>query len=93
MGVPGKESAAKTIPNNDDNITAHRIGSVSSGQNGWQDFLNNKQGLWPRGNLAKLLLQGENGCTLSPTWAATSMGLSSLLLTGNALRLLHFNPQ
>jgi P-type E1-E2 ATPase len=34
----------------------------------------------------------STGWALSPTWAATSMGLSSLLLTGNALRLLRFNP-
>ena len=35
----------------------------------------------------------STGWALSPTWAATSMGLSSLLLTGNALRLLRFNPR
>jgi len=34
----------------------------------------------------------STGWALSPTWAATSMGLSSLLLTGNALRLLRFKP-
>ena len=39
------------------------------------------------------LFISSTGWALSPTWAATSMGLSSLLLTGNALRLLHFNPQ
>ena len=38
------------------------------------------------------LLISSTGWALSPTWAATSMGLSSLLLTGNALRLLRFNP-
>jgi Cu+-exporting ATPase len=32
------------------------------------------------------------GWALSPTWAATSMAFSSLLLTGNALRLLRSNP-
>ena len=39
------------------------------------------------------LFISSTGWVLSPTWAATSMGLSSLLITGNALRLLHFNPQ
>jgi Cu+-exporting ATPase len=38
------------------------------------------------------LFISSTGWALSPTWAATSMGLSSLLLTGNALRLLRFNP-
>jgi Cu+-exporting ATPase len=38
------------------------------------------------------LFISATGWALSPTWAATSMGLSSLLLTGNALRLLRFNP-
>jgi Cu+-exporting ATPase len=33
------------------------------------------------------------GWALSPTWAATSMAFSSLLLTGNALRLLRFAPR
>jgi P-type E1-E2 ATPase len=36
------------------------------------------------------LFISSTGWALSPTWAATSMGLSSLLLTGNALRLLRF---
>jgi Cu+-exporting ATPase len=39
------------------------------------------------------LFISSTGWTLSPTWAATSMGLSSLLLTGNALRLLGYNPR
>jgi Cu+-exporting ATPase len=38
------------------------------------------------------LFISSTGWALSPTWAATSMGLSSLLLTGNALRLLRYNP-
>jgi Cu+-exporting ATPase len=38
------------------------------------------------------LFISSTGWALSPTWAATSMGLSSLLLTGNALRLLRFKP-
>ncbi len=38
------------------------------------------------------LFISSTGWALSPTWAATSMGLSSLLLTGNALRLLRLNP-
>ena len=38
------------------------------------------------------LFISSTGWALSPTWAATSMGLSSLLLTGNALRLLRFRP-
>ena len=39
------------------------------------------------------LFISSTGWALSPTWAATSMGLSSLLLTGNALRLLRFKPR
>jgi Cu+-exporting ATPase len=38
------------------------------------------------------LFISSTGWALSPTWAATSMGLSSLLLTGNALRLLRYKP-
>jgi Cu+-exporting ATPase len=38
------------------------------------------------------LFISSTGWVLSPTWAATSMGLSSLLLTGNALRLLRYKP-
>jgi len=38
------------------------------------------------------LFISSTGWALSPTWAATSMGLSSLLLTVNALRLLRFKP-
>jgi Cu+-exporting ATPase len=38
------------------------------------------------------LFLSSTGWALTPTWAATSMGLSSLLLTGNALRLLRYNP-
>ena len=38
------------------------------------------------------LFISSTGWALSPTWAATSMGLSSLLLTANALRLLRFQP-
>ena len=39
------------------------------------------------------LFVSSTGWALSPTWAATSMGLSSLLLTGNALRLLRYTPR
>ena len=39
------------------------------------------------------LFISATGWALSPTWAATSMGLSSLLLTGNALRLLRYTPR
>jgi Cu+-exporting ATPase len=39
------------------------------------------------------LFISSTGWALSPTWAATSMGLSSLLLTGNALRLLSYTPR
>jgi Cu+-exporting ATPase len=39
------------------------------------------------------LFISSTGWALSPTWAATSMALSSLLLTGNALRLLRYNPK
>jgi Cu+-exporting ATPase len=39
------------------------------------------------------LFLSSTGWALSPTWAATSMGLSSLLLTGNALRLLRYTPR
>jgi len=39
------------------------------------------------------LFISSTGWALSPTWAATSMGLSSLLLTGNALRLLRYQPK
>jgi Cu+-exporting ATPase len=39
------------------------------------------------------LFISSTGWALSPTWAATSMGLSSLLLTGNALRLLRYTPR
>ena len=39
------------------------------------------------------LLISSTGWALSPTWAGTSMGLSSLLLTGNALRLLRYHPK
>jgi len=38
------------------------------------------------------LFLSSTGWALTPTWAATSMGLSSLLLTGNALRLLRYKP-
>ncbi len=39
------------------------------------------------------LFLSSTGWALSPTWAATSMAFSSLLLTGNALRLLRFAPR
>ena len=39
------------------------------------------------------LFISSTGWALSPTWAATSMAFSSLLLTGNALRLLRFAPR
>ena len=39
------------------------------------------------------LFISSTGWALSPTWAATSMGLSSLLLTANALRLLRYTPR
>lgn len=39
------------------------------------------------------LFISSTGWALSPTWAATSMGLSCLLLTGNALRLLRYQPK
>jgi len=39
------------------------------------------------------LFISSSGWALSPTWAATSMGLSSLLLTANALRLLRYQPK
>jgi Cu+-exporting ATPase len=39
------------------------------------------------------LFISSTGWALSPTWAATSMGLSSLLLTGNALRLLRYHSK
>jgi Cu+-exporting ATPase len=39
------------------------------------------------------LFISSTGWALSPTWAATSMGLSSLLLTTNALRLLRYTPR
>ena len=39
------------------------------------------------------LFISSTGWALSPTWAATSMALSSLLLTGNALRLLRYHPK
>jgi len=39
------------------------------------------------------LFLSSTGWALSPTWAATSMALSSLLLTGNALRLLRYHPK
>jgi Cu+-exporting ATPase len=39
------------------------------------------------------LFISSTGWALSPTWAATSMGLSSLLLTANALRLLRYQPK
>jgi len=38
------------------------------------------------------LFISSTGWALSPTWAATAMGISSLLLTGNALRLLRYQP-
>lgn len=39
------------------------------------------------------LFISSTGWALSPTWAATSMALSCLLLTGNALRLLRYHPK
>ena len=39
------------------------------------------------------LFISSTGWSLSPTWAATSMGLSCLFLTGNALRLLRYTPR
>ena len=39
------------------------------------------------------LFISSTGWALSPTWAAASMALSSLLLTGNALRLLRYHPK
>ncbi|KRP32424.1 MAG: hypothetical protein ABS33_06545 [Verrucomicrobia subdivision 6 bacterium BACL9 MAG-120924-bin69] len=38
------------------------------------------------------LLISSTGWALSPTWAATSMAFSCLLLTGNAMRLLRYKP-
>ncbi|NCW28240.1 MAG: heavy metal translocating P-type ATPase [Verrucomicrobia bacterium] len=38
------------------------------------------------------LFISSTGWALSPTWAATSMAFSSLLLTANALRLLRYQP-
>ncbi|NCZ52764.1 MAG: hypothetical protein EBY81_02530 [Verrucomicrobia bacterium] len=39
------------------------------------------------------LFLSSTGWALSPTWAAASMGLSCLFLTGNALRLLRYTPR
>jgi len=38
------------------------------------------------------LFISSTGWALSPTWAATSMAFSCLLLTGNAMRLLRYKP-
>ena len=39
------------------------------------------------------LFISSTGWALTPTWAATSMAVSCLLLTGHALRLIRFTPQ
>ncbi|NBT24803.1 hypothetical protein EBT11_09245, partial [bacterium] len=39
------------------------------------------------------LFISSTGWALNPIWAAGSMAISSLLLTGNALRLLRFSPK